>query len=523
MTCPGYKEVQKNAVRVRRPRRDSSSISVADNSAATTPPRSQPAEFVDDSDPSTSTAETSPIAQHDLLNQSHSGTADAGTWPGVWHRQSIAMPIPSETRSSWSSTGLMKHRLSHDVPVSRNNSMPNGHSSDRKTNQFDDILFESFYKAITLVPSITFSTECEIWDDIASLTDRWSSITQSILSFASTYMHFITDDPQYSRAAIIYRGAALQALQNDMRSGPEGIDAAIAASILLADQAAFEGDWQASILHHRGLTNLCTHNSAMSSSSMFAKTRSFDPGKRLVQRRKINVDCIQSTPDGFGCYSSLQYLREFMAKQTDRPALCDVEFLGSNIAGSLARSSSDQELQYVGGGLGHLLAIACDVHETHAELCKEVAVTSNVPLLQSLVLQYQEESNSWLSDLPQSIISEAFDGDLTSVVLLTYKFSLDLLLHRCTLLARKTPLLPPPSAVMAITYIHHAYQVVTSAEHYADSEDRRLFIECMNWPLWVLSWAKQFTSKDKVQAIALQHDLALSAGSPLYMARSLGS
>lgn len=378
-------------------------------------------------------------------------------------------------------------------------------------NQLDALLLNCFDKAVNLVPSLTFSIEADVWDNIHKLTGQWKSIYQSILSFASTYMHFITNDSCYSEASIIYRGSALQALQHDMRASREGIDAAIAASILLADQAAFEGDWRASILHHRGLANLCMHHATTSKASIFARTRSFDPGRRLVQRRRVNIEAIQSTPDGHGCYTSLQRLKHYLMSQHYRPDMNSQEFLGTAINST---SVAYRDVQYMSGGLGHLLAIACDVHKTHADLCADGKESEPRALLQSMILQGQEESNAWLIDLPQGVLSEAFENDLTALVLLSYKFSIDLLLHRCTLLARGTNLLPPPAAIMGVEYIRFAFSTVSCGpgDKYTN-EEHRLLLDCMNWPLWVLSWAQQFTAKERIQTVAHDSGLTLSLDS----------
>lgn len=450
------------------------------------------------------------------LSKGRKGELEVKEWPGHWDRHSVSLPSVVDPRMSWATRTGDAQRLSYELqPMhGRIQSLPNDRaSSPSSQDHFDSILLDCFHKAVGLVPSITFSIEADIWNNINHLITRWESILQSMLSFASTYMHFVTQDHLYARASIIYRGQALQALQNDMRASREGVDAAIAASILLADQAAFEGDWRASILHHRGLANLCMHHSTMATSSIFAKTRSFDPGKQLVQRRRIDTEAIQSTADGLGCYSSLQNLRQYFTLLPDRADMSKPDFVGITSASQLA---TIRDLQYSSGGLGHLLALACDVHKAHVDLCGSADASGEGGLLvQSLVLQYQEESNSWLTDVPQNVVGAAFEDDLSALVLLTYKFSLDLLLHRCTLLARGTSLLPPPAAVMAVEYIRFANEKVMSHTPGAlSSQDHHLLKDAMNWPMWVLSWGKQFISREKIREVATESGLTVDSAFP---------
>lgn len=321
-----------------------------------------------------------------------------------------------------------------------------------------------------------------------------------MLSFAATCMHVITGSPDFSRTAIVYRGTALQVLQQDMRSGIEGMDATIAASILLADQAALEGDWRASILHHRGLANLCKHNASMSKYSKFASTRTFTLSQQLIRTRKMSTESIRSTADGHGCLTSLERLRRYLSQKMSKPAFSNPEFLGTF---PNPPASASEQISYAGGGLGHLLLIACDVHELRAKVENPHDVSARLSHLSSII-QCQEECDSWLTEMPQSIVTDVLDEDFAALVLLAYKTSIDLVLHRCTLLLRgPITLLPSPASTMAIAFIRQARNVVFECptDRYT-LEEVSIFRDCMKWPIWVLSWAQEFVAKDRIRELA---------------------
>lgn len=193
---------------------------------------------------------------------------------------------------------------------------------------FELMLLQCFHVGLTNIPSFSFLIESEFWQALDKLCYRWISIMQFVLSFAATSMHLLTSDPQFSRAAIVRRGIALKALQDDIRSGKQGDDATIAASILLADQAALEGDWKACILHHRCLANLCKHNAAMSTPSFFTSTRSDSSACGSIQRRAINISRMVNMQPGNTCYASLELLRHFLSCDTSRPDMSTAKFLG---------------------------------------------------------------------------------------------------------------------------------------------------------------------------------------------------
>lgn len=133
-----------------------------------------------------------------------------------------------------------------------------------------------------------------------------------------------------------------------------------------------------------------------------------------------------------------------------------------------------------------------------------------------VVLRSKAESNRWLIGLAQTIVAEAFENDLAALVLLAYKFSTDLVLHRCTLLAKgSTALLPSPITVMAIKFIGHAHhQIATSVSRHYPESSLQVLRDCMAWPMWVLSWITNFTCPDKVRAIAIDAGFPLHPWSP---------
>lgn len=429
--------------------------------------------------------------------------------PNVKHER-VELPIqtnvsltrPCQTQNPrLESPRLSRQSLSDASPMPRLRSGPLL-ATQLTLTRFDSMLFQCFHIGMTIIPSLTFMIETEFWRNVSSHCSRWTSIMQSVLSFAATCMHFLTDDPRFSSAAILYRGFALKALQDDIRLGTQGMDATIAASILLADHAAYEGDWKASILHHRGLANFCKQNSALSTVSFFAATRSFDPALEQIQERNINVDLLRSTREGHACCTSIDELQRILACDSSRPSMSDPEFLGSPM---LSRRSGARPIRFVRGGLGHLLSMICDTYVLCAQLDQSnLGFSLCLSDLETTISQLQVESNKWLAHLSQSVISDALENDPAALVLLAYKFSLDLLLHRCTLLVkRRTALLPSPAAVMAIVFIRQAYSLLTicTTDRYSTAT-LLLLQECMAWPLHTMAWAEQFTTPDKIQAIA---------------------
>lgn len=428
-------------------------------------------------------------------------------------------------RPSWTNGIAIEPHLEPSHQAHRMNSMPVG-GSDPHQSSLNHTLLQAFSAALELVPSVTFSSEAPIWHDIYRFAAKWTSVMESILSFASTYLHFITQDQVYARAAIVHRGLALQRLQCDMRCGREGVDAAVASSILLADQAAFEGDWRSSILHHKGLANLCMQHLHVASDqtrdSIFSQTRAFDPEKRLPKRRRIDIETIRSTPDGLDCYSSLELLKDYFFRTAGSSDTTDPDFLGLDRP---TPGPAVRHVQFHVGGLGHLLTLACDVHELHWKLSQQAANSDEDEHFltnDSLIMQCKTECNTWLTYLPQSLVSGVFEGDPAALMLLAYKSSLELLLYRCTLLHKGgAQTMPSPGVVMSIAYIRHCHQVLSAEDEdgattttrgpfqFHSKDDKRMFMQCMNWPLWVMNWATPFIQQEKIMAAATNSEMLI--------------
>ena len=232
----------------------------------------------------------------------------------------------------------------------------------------------------------------------------------------------------------------------------------------------------------------------------------------------MNVDPIHSTPDGVGCFTCITKLQTYLSNSSESGSLFSMDFVGrySGTATSEPLISGIKEIQYAGGGLGQLLALACDVHELHCALAQAVAAPGTATVtLQGSVLRFQEESDYWLSSLPQNVVTMVFGDDLPLLIMLAFKFSLDLVLYRCTVLRQVTAHLPPPSATMAVVYLRHVCDAVSSqtSPRYSDAE-HQLFLECISWPAWVLSWAIPFVSTEKFQSVIQQEGIDMCGMSP---------
>ncbi|CCG82764.1 protein of unknown function [Taphrina deformans PYCC 5710] len=446
----------------------------------------------------------------DSVQENQGRRLDNLYWPSYWQDGAFAeydhdiQPPDLLTTTEQSSDPS----LYYDSPV-----MPS-FSNTITDKHLNTNLLRAFSDAIDLVPSLTFETEDVVWRDINASPMIWRSATEAMLCFAASYLHLTTQDPTYAARAIVHRGLALQSLQTDLSHGCEGVDAAIASSILLCDQAALEGDWQSNILHHRGLANLCDHHLRQSSSSVFAKTRTLRPPNSVMQRRRVNIERICATPDSMGCYNSLERLKRFLSDSSSNLDVKSTEFLGKD---KKTKDAKTRQIQYFRGGVGHLLILACDIHEIQAEVYQRALTVNDSSAISEVnhaIVQSQAEGEYWLAYLPQSIVSDALASDPPALLLLAYKYALDILLYRCSHLMRQgRPTFPAPNVILAISYIQHCYQEITIKNNPKyDAAESQLFNDCMIWPLWVLNWAKSYTDTNMdLAAVATTQGLALQS------------
>ena len=440
--------------------------------------------FQSDSSASPNTSD----AGHFWSQHEQSQSASTTEWPGHWIEASFVEATDPEHRASWPAPVGEKQ-------VPRLRSIPNSKLPRPQHTESNQLLLESFANAVQLVPSISFAVESELWQiHMFKLANRFHSLRLAMLSFAATYMHFLTEDNSFVQTAIEYRGAALQALQHDMhKGGKDGLDAAIGSSILLADQSALEGDWKACILHSRGLNNLCCQASIKD--SIFATTRSPKPQLIQQQHRRYDTKAIRSTPDGSGCYNSLCNLQSFFSKMAcvNLDDALTRDFIGLEIDPRSQQNIRHDDFSY--GGVGHMIALACSVHTLHRQIESDTDRSAHTTKLMHKVLEIEQEGKDWLECAPRQLITRAFDSDPASLVLIAYKSALDLLLHRCKLLLIPV-LLPSPTAMKAIKFISEAYELINS-----QNRDDVVW-ECMAWPLWVLSWANTFGNRTAALSIA---------------------
>lgn len=372
---------------------------------------------------------------------------------------------------------------------------------------------------------MTFCNDQAIWleDILPALPQSMEgarSLLYTLLSFSASHMAFLTQMPSYSRAAIVYRGYALQLLQGDLHGDFDTAaptfgqvsqaDAAIGAAILLADQAALEGDWQANTLHLRGVQNLCTHavrvrrasgveTAESNAVSKFASSRAsllLDPGALMSEG--VNVSALQNTADGRACLQYLLAMRSHFWQESGRlyPSSQQQPFAGSSLQPD---STETQQLSFSPGGVGHLLALACQVYELKemiATLADGSNTDSHLPAaLQKTLHGLLLFSQHWIVSVPKAVMTAAFEEDLPCTILFAYKFGLDLLLHRAVLLLDKhlpvsrEDITPSPNVVQANAFVANLLQQQQVNLGGVQSAQR----VWLNWPAWTHTWSRAYT------------------------------
>ncbi|BFZ55758.1 hypothetical protein PYCC9005_002799 [Savitreella phatthalungensis] len=310
-----------------------------------------------------------------------------------------------------------------------------------------------FAEARKIIPSVTFLIEGGIWDkDLHRLCAVSSCILYTVLSFTSSFailqsgqsLHHESNS-QLLSATMIYRGRALQSLQQIIHTdNVDMLDAALGSTLLLADQAAFEGDWKTFILHLRGFNNLLARNAGIAISCRFAALRGgfIDP---MVLRTRIDRTAIERVSHGRSCLSALFEIQRFL-NDTYGAAMVDSVYgdgfamkdLDETTTKDTGLSGSASLVRYRLGGLQHLVYLACEVYSLHQTVVdaagggEELTPERKDAIMQQAV-KLKLESQRWSGMGSTQAHSLLFAEDAVMVALLAIKLALDLFLHRCIL------------------------------------------------------------------------------------------
>lgn len=354
---------------------------------------------------------------------------------------------------------------------------------------------------LELVPSLS-SVKSILWEKLHNLADEGLPVVRSILSFAATFMHTVTNDIRYENAAVTYRGLALQALERAMPEAKgEDLDGAITASLLLADQAAYRGDWQGNIIHHRGLAALRKHK--LETQVTFSP-RNIPPSS-CCDKLQDQTEYIKATGDGLDCYMCLTKMQAHLESTLEAEVMC-MHQEKANISVDPSRAAlkilGEREMRFdAASSLGNILLLAGDVYHLLHNLPVEGTKISDYEarVLSSHISQCRKEGDNWLVNLPQQLVAQAFEGNVGPLVLLAFKFTLDLVLYYRSANLAGSSAMPSPSQIMAIAFLQYVFDTVSDVDKIDQCSygDRKGFVECLTWSAWALGRALPSVSPDQ--------------------------
>lgn len=334
-------------------------------------------------------------------------------------------------------------------------------------------------------------------------------------------MAFLTQISAYSRAAIVYRGYALQLLQGDLHgdldlASPDAeqvssADAAIGSAMLLADQAALEGDWRANTLHLRGVRNLRSHalrerrpsaqgtsGTCASKFALAGAARWSDAGTEEVL--EIDSSALQRTADGRACLQDLTAMRAHFSQDASvYPAEALRQYAGTPT--HLDTDAGLQNFRFVPGGLGHLFALACQIYALFDQVgtLGDASSTQTPAELHATWCRLLLLSQHWSVSVPKPVMTLAFEDDFSCQVLFAYKYGLDLLLHRSMLLLNphldqpSEFINPSPNVVLGNSFIGSMLQEQQRQLMTNNNAITQAHRSWLNWPAWVHTWSRTYT------------------------------